>query len=62
MTRFFLLIVCCLIFSCVGNSKIDHSEVYMGNEKRIEYFYTNFYTDHNEEKLFEVGLREKYDQ
>lgn len=61
MPRFFLLTVSCFVFACVGNNKSDLSEGYVGNEKRIEYFYTNFYTDHNEEKLFEIGLREKYE-
>ena len=42
-----------LVFLSCTNNKSKDAECKNEKSKRIEYFYTNFYTDHNSEKLFE---------
>lgn len=61
MFRFFLLTVSCFILSCVGNNKNDLYECYPGNEKRIEYFYTDFDANHDDVDLFSPTLRNKFE-
>ncbi|GGH31404.1 hypothetical protein FAZ19_22425 [Sphingobacterium alkalisoli] len=60
MSRFFLLTIIYLISSCVGNNKKILPKSDIADGRRIEYFYTDFYANHNDEKLFEPDFWREY--
>lgn len=60
MFRFFLLTIIYLISSCIGSNKKILAKSDNDDGTRLEYFYTDFYANHNDEKLFEPDFWRKY--
>lgn len=52
-----LIIVFCLFFSCV---EVKREVVANRNEKRIEYFYTDFDANHGDVDLFSLDLQDRF--
>lgn len=62
MLRFFFIIMIYLVFACIEKNKKIPLQSDAGEGRRIEYFYTDFYANHNDEKLFDPDFWRKYSE